>query len=84
MMNDPISDIHQLKKSARYEVCRSFMDFYKNDFREGEVLTFIEVHFLPYHGGYTIVFKEKTLYLHEQENADILDSFSTYIRRFRG
>lgn len=83
-MNDFISDIHQLKKSARYQICRSFTDYYKNEFREGEVLTFIEYHFLPYHGGYTVVFEEKNLYLHEQENAGILDSLSTYFRRIHG
>ena len=83
-MQDQPSDIHQLKRSARYQVCRSFIDYYKNEFHEGEVLTYVEYHFLPYHGGYTVVFKEKSLYLHEEENVDVLNSFGAYLRWIDG
>lgn len=75
------SNIHHLKKSARYRVRRSFTDFYNNEFREGEALTFVELHFLPYHGGFTVVFKEKNLYLQEDENASILNSFNAYFQQ---
>lgn len=77
-MSDESIDIHQLKKSSRYRVRQSFTDFYQNQFKEGEILTFLEHHFLPYHGGHTVVFQERNLYLQEDENADILDSFATY------
>lgn len=80
MQNQP-SDIYHLEKSARYRVCQSFMDFYKNEFRSGEVLTFVQYHFLPYHGGYTVVFEERNLYLQEDENADILNAFSSYFQQ---
>jgi hypothetical protein len=79
-MNNAALDIASLKKSAEYRVCRTFVDFYSNMFLEGTTLTFVEVHFLPYHGGYTVVFKEGRLYLHEQENANILNSLGDYLK----
>jgi hypothetical protein len=78
-MADTSNNIHQLKKAAQYQVKRDFTDFYKNEFRQGELLTFIEYHFLPYHGGYTFAFEERHLYLQEQENANILDSLGDYL-----
>lgn len=80
-MADPLLSIYQLKEAAQYRVCRSFNDFYQGAFREGEVLTFVKFHFLPYHGGYTVVFREKTLYLQEEANADILDAFGSFFRQ---
>jgi hypothetical protein len=77
-MSDKPIDIRRLKKSERYRVCQTFTDFYHNQFKEGEVLTFVEHHFLPYHGGHTVVFQERKLYLQEEENASILDGFGTY------
>jgi len=74
------NSIHQLKKAARYRVSQDFTDFYRNQFLQGELLTFVELHFLPYHGGYTVVFQERNLYLQEQENADIIDCLSDYLR----
>ena len=72
-------DIHRLEKAAQYQVCQTFTDFYHNLFNEGEKLTFVQFHFLPYHGGYTIVFKERNLYLQEEENANILNSLGDYL-----
>ena len=72
-------DIHSLEKEAQYKVGQTFTDFYQNLFHKGETLTFVELHFLPYHGGYTIVFKERSLYLQEQENASILNSLGDYL-----
>ena len=62
-----------------YRVAQSFVDFYGNQFHEGESLRFKERHFLPYHGGHTIVFEERTLYLQEDANEDILSRFSAYV-----
>jgi hypothetical protein len=72
-------DIHALEKSVRYQVRRDFTDYYHNQFIQGEILTFVESHFLPYHGGYTVVFKERNLYLQEQEYAHILDCLGDYL-----
>ena len=78
-MSQAPNDIRALAKSVRYKVCRDFTDFYRNQFVQGEILTFIEYHFLPYHGGYTLIFKERNLYLQEQENANILDCLGDYL-----
>ncbi|HSL42055.1 MAG TPA: DUF3601 domain-containing protein [Anaerolineales bacterium] len=77
-MNDRPLDIHQLKKSVQYRIRQTFRDYYGNQFNQGEVLTFISYSFLPYHGGYTVVFQEKSLYLQEEQNAAILDSLGDY------
>lgn len=55
------------------------MDYYGNSFNQGDVLRFRERHFLPYHGGHTVIFEERALYLQEKVNAEILDNFSEYI-----
>jgi hypothetical protein len=73
-------DIHALEKSVRYRVCQDFRDYHQNHFTQGEVLTFVEVHFLPYHGGYTVIFQERNLYLQEEANANILDCLADYLR----
>jgi hypothetical protein len=76
--------IYTLEKGATYVVRRAFTDFYGNVFSPGEVLTYQEKHFLPYHGGHTIVFKERNIYLQEEENADLIDSFADYLSRAAG
>jgi hypothetical protein len=76
-------DIHSLEKSVRYRVRQDFTDYYHNRFLQGEILTFVEYHFLPYHGGYTVVFQERNLYLQEQENANILDDLADYLHPVR-
>lgn len=76
--------IYTLEKGAAYVVRRAFTDFYGNAFSPGEVLTYEERHFLPYHGGHTIVFKERSIYLQEEENADLIDSFADYLSRAVG
>jgi hypothetical protein len=74
-------DIYTLEKGAIYVVTRIFKDFYGNVFSPGETLTYAERHFLPYHGGHTIVFTERNIYLQEDENQDIIDSFADYLSR---
>jgi hypothetical protein len=72
--------IQDLQKDSQYTVQQDFTDFYHNQFAHGERLTFVESHFLPYHGGYTILFKEKTLYLQEEKNSNILDALGEYLQ----
>lgn len=78
-MRDRDLNVQKLKKSARYQVRRAFTDYYSNLFRKGELLTFVGYQFLPYHGGYTLQFEERTIYLQEERNADILDSLGSYL-----
>ena len=77
-------DIYTLEQGATYVVKNIFTDFYGNVFAPGEMLTYVERHFLPYHGGHTIVFKERNIYLQEEENQDIIDSFAEYLSRAEG
>ena len=79
-MSGSSTDIRDLRKDVQYRIQRDFADFHHNHFTEGELLTFVEFHFLPYHGGYTVVFKERTLYLQEEVNSDILGSLGDYLR----
>jgi hypothetical protein len=73
--------VYGLIQGAEYQVMQNFTDHYNNQFQRGELLRFKERHFLPYHGGHTIVFEQRPLYLQEQENAAILENFSEYIAR---
>jgi hypothetical protein len=66
-----------------YQVMKSFTDYYGNSFDQGEILRFKERHFLPYDGGHTIVFVERSLYLQEDKNREILDKFSEYIAQLQ-
>jgi Domain of unknown function (DUF3601) len=73
--------VYGLMPGAEYQVMQTFTDYYKNEFQRGERLRFKERHFLPYHGGHTIIFDQRPLYLQEEENAAILSDFSEYISR---
>ncbi|HVQ37293.1 MAG TPA: hypothetical protein VMS31_07165 [Pyrinomonadaceae bacterium] len=74
-------DIYTLQKDTTYVLRRGLTDFHGNVFAPGEVLTYVERHFLPYHGGHTIVFKERSIYLQEDENRDIIGAFAEYLAR---
>jgi Domain of unknown function (DUF3601) len=71
--------VYSLVQRAEYRVLQSFTDYYANEFQCGELLRFKERHFLPYEGGHTIIFDERSLYLHEEQNRSILEHFSDYI-----
>lgn len=71
--------VYGMIPEREYEVVKSFTDHYGNEFKQGERLRFKQRHFLPYHGGHTIVFEGRTLYLQEDQNSEILDDFSEYI-----
>jgi hypothetical protein len=73
--------IYGLIPGGEYRVMQPFADFHGNQFRQGEVLRFKERHFLPYHGGHTVVFEGRSLYLQEEQNAEILANFSQYLTR---
>jgi hypothetical protein len=71
--------VYGLTPGREYQVIQSFTDHYGNVFEAGERFRFKQRHFLPYHGGHTILFEERALYLQEDQNRDILDHFSEYI-----
>lgn len=76
---NPAERVYELIPGAQYQVIQSFTDYYQNSFTQGELLYFRQRHFLPYEGGHTIVFEERTLYLQEEVNQEILDHFSDYL-----
>jgi hypothetical protein len=71
--------VYTLQPGKCYEVKRAFQDYYGNSFAVGERLTFQQRHFLPYDGGHTVMFAEKTMYLQEEVNRAILAEFSGYL-----
>ena len=71
--------VYGLVPGADYRVMQTFTDYYNNQFQQGEILRFKERHFLPYHGGHTIMFDQRSLYLQEETNATLLSNFSEYI-----
>jgi hypothetical protein len=75
--------VYDLKQGSLYRVRRDFTDFYGGHFAAGAILTFQKRDYLPYHGGNTIHFAEQTLYLQDEENADILQDLWTYLEAVR-
>lgn len=80
MANGTIDD---LKQNRRYTVKQSFVDYHGNHFEVGEILTFQKKDYLPYHGGHTMFFAERTLYLQDEEQAEILQGLWTYLEPVR-
>lgn len=76
---EEVGTIYGLVAGRKYRVVRGFTDFYGTVFEENEVLVFRGRNFLPYHGGHTIIFDGKPLFLQEDQNRDILGNFSSYI-----
>jgi hypothetical protein len=75
--------VYGLIPDREYQVVQSFTDYYGNTFEQGQRLRFKQRHFQPYHGGHTIIFAERPLYLQEDQNRDILENFSEYIAQVK-
>lgn len=73
------TSVYALEPGVVYIVTKRFDDYHAGKFEAGELLTFENRHFLPYHGGHTIVFREKALYLQESDQAEILDNLTDYL-----
>jgi hypothetical protein len=54
-----------------FRINRTFKDCYGQELQEGEVLHFLERDYLPYHGGHTLKFAEKTIYLSDNYESDL-------------
>ena len=70
--------IQDLRKDCQYRVQRDFAYYYYSQFTKDESLSSVELHFLLYHGSYTLIFKERTL-LQENANSDIPGSLADYL-----
>lgn len=71
--------VYGLKPGASYRVVREIEDYHGNVFPAGMELSFVQRHYLPYHGGHTVVFRPKTMYLQDEENADVLNRLENYL-----
>jgi hypothetical protein len=80
---DAEGTVYEMTPGSHYQVMQSFTDYYGNSFQPGERLRFKERHFLPYEGGHTIVFHERSLYLQEDKDRAILENFSAYIEKVK-
>jgi hypothetical protein len=69
-----------LRPGQCYEVVRAFQDYYANRFEVGERLTYKSRDYLPYHGGHTVVFEERTMYFQDEESAEVLRNLAGYLR----
>jgi ubiquinone/menaquinone biosynthesis C-methylase UbiE len=71
--------VYDLVRGAEYVVRESFTDYHGQSFGAGERLRFRERHFLPYHGGHTLVFEPRTIYLQEDDQSHILSHLPRYL-----
>jgi len=75
--------VHSLVPGRTYRIAKAFRDYTGSELSTGDELTYVEQHFLPYDGGYTIVFArgdgvQRSLYLQEEKQGDILEDFDAY------
>lgn len=75
----PLLSLYELERGRCYRVRRDFVDFYGNHFVESEQITFRERHYLPYTGGHTLVFEQKSIFLQEDENYQIIDELELFL-----
>ena len=76
---DVSGTVYGLQPDREYQVLRPFTDYYGNTFEPGQRLHFKSRNFSPYHGGHTIFFAERPLYLQEDANREVLEHFAEYI-----
>lgn len=76
---EPFRTLYDLVRDADYVVLESFTDHHGQQFLPGDHLRFRERHFLPYHGGHTLVFEPRAIYLQEEEQAHILADLPRYL-----
>ena len=75
--------IDDLRQGRRYIVIKNFVDHHGGRFEVGEGFTFLRKDYLPYHSGHAIFFEERTLYLQDEENAEILENIWAYLEPAR-
>jgi len=71
--------IYDMEPGVEYIVLQSFRDHYQQPFEAHQRLRFIGRAFLPYHGGHTLFFEGRAMYLQEEQNVDIIDNFARFL-----
>lgn len=79
--HDREGSVYDLRAGQSYRILQPFTDYHGRLFTQGDILIFKESHFLPYHGGHTLIFDKQIIYLQEELHADILANFSAYIAK---
>ena len=80
LANGSISD---LREGQSYLVKQSFIDHHGGKFEAGECMTFLGHDYHPYHGGHVLNFAEKSLYLQDEDQAEILRRIWAYLEPVR-
>ena len=76
---DRAPTVYDLVPGVEYVVLRPFVDYHQQSFETHQRLRFIGRAFLPYHGGHTLFFEGRAMYLQEEQNADIIDGFARFL-----
>jgi hypothetical protein len=71
--------IYTLRIGRTYRVRRAFEDHYREPFAVDELLTYRDRSFIPYHGGHTLMFVERGMWLQEDDQRPIIDAFDDYL-----
>jgi hypothetical protein len=79
MANAAPNSVYDLEPGVIYIVTKRFVDYHRQPFEVGELLTYESYAFLPYHGGYTVMFRGRAIYLQEDDQAEILWGLGNYI-----
>lgn len=74
--------IHTLEEGVIYTVSKPFTDYHQNNFTPGAKLTYAGRAYLPYDGGHTLFFKERNIYLREDDDAAVINSLHEYLTAF--
>ena len=72
--------ITDLVVGETYVVVQPFRDHYGTLVQAGDLQTFEGYSFLPYHGGFTVRFRQETLYLQEDEQAEVVEHAERFLR----
>ena len=73
--------LYGLEPGVTYRVAKSFTDYHDQQFEVGTELTFEGRDFLPYHGGHTLRFTPRKIYLQEVANGEVIARFDDHLVR---
>jgi hypothetical protein len=65
-------NVWNLTPGAAIRVVKTFRDCYGAEIAEGTVLHFTQRHYLPYHSGHTVCFREATVYLCDNDDTSAI------------
>lgn len=71
--------VYGLHPGETYRVIREIRDYHGGIFPVGTELTFVQRNYLPYHGGHTVVFRPRPMYLQDETDADVLNDLESYL-----